>query len=649
MPATPDSRFHELKATGNLPSPTGIALALLELTQRDDATIADIARLLQGDPALTGRILKFVNSPYIGQRRGVVSVADAVLLVGLHAVRQIVLGLSVLSAHRGGSCDGFDYGRFWSGSLARAVATEALCARFKDVPAEEAFTCGLLSGVGHLALASVYPKQYSEIFTSTPPASPQELMEREQRQFFTNHLELTVAMLQDWGLPPLYCEAVDGLYDPSRVRADHERAARLAIYLRVANEFSELVVSHNQGCGGVSPVIFQRMQKLGIDSQELTELFDRAIEEWREWSSILEVPSYDVPGFEDIVSAATSNTTTSSAKSVRALRILAVDDEPSTLKLLTRHLRAAGHEVREAESARQGLQAAIEFNPEIVITDWIMPEVDGLKFLKLLRRTQDGQRVYVIVATALEEERHLVEAFEAGADDYIVKPIALRVLDARLKGAERLIRLRENVDREQDENRQHLADLAVANRRLEQAALTDALTKLPNRRYAMRRLRQLWSACSRRSTQLSCMLVDIDHFKIINDTYGHAQGDRTLCEIAAVLRRAARNDDEVCRIGGEEFLVICSDTDAEAAVATAERLREAVERHAHPRVAENLYLTVSIGVAALDAATTDPDAIYKLADAAVYDAKHAGRNRVRLNTRNITQRGTSQLLQTAGR
>jgi two-component system cell cycle response regulator len=142
MSATSESRFHEIKATGELPSPSGIALALLELIQRDDTTIADIARVLQGDPALTGRLLKFVDSPFVGQRRAVASVSDAILLVGLHAVRQIVVGLSVLSGYRNGKCTGFDYDRFWTTSLARAVAAEALSARYLGCPPEEAFTCG---------------------------------------------------------------------------------------------------------------------------------------------------------------------------------------------------------------------------------------------------------------------------------------------------------------------------------------------------------------------------------------------------------------------------------------------------------------------------------------------------------------------------
>ena len=647
MPGTPESRFHELKAAGTLPSPTGIALALLELTQRDDATIADIARLLQGDPALTGRLLKFVNSPYIGQRRGVVSVADAVLLVGLHAVRQIVLGLSVLSAHRDGGCEGFDYGRFWSGSLARAVAAEALCARFKDVPAEQAFTCGLLSGVGSLAFASVYPNKYSEILAVPRTATPQAMMDQEQAQFLTNHLELTVAMLCDWGLPALHYEAVEGMYDPTRVRPDHERAVRLAIYLRVAYEFAELCVGDPQIRGQITPGIFRHAKELGIESEELTELFDQVIEEWREWSAVLEVPSFDVPGFDEMTATADSQPCIAASTPSRVLRILAIDDDPTTLELLSHRLSDAGHEVRQAGSGRQGLKVAIEFNPDIVITDWMMPELDGIEFLKLLRRTSHGQRMYVIVLTAREEEQNVVEAFAAGADDYIVKPIVLRVLEARLQGAERLIRLREDVDREHEENRQHLADLAVANRRLEQAALTDALTKLPNRRYAMQRLRQVWSACGRRATPLSCMLVDIDHFKVVNDTYGHAQGDRTLCEIATVLRRAARNHDEVCRIGGEEFLVICSDTDVPAATAAAERLREAVAQHEHIRLVDNPFLTVSIGVAVQEPAATDPESIYRLADAAVYDAKHGGRNRVCVNTDSSDRIRGPRLLQAA--
>ena len=147
MEAINQNRFKELKATGQLPSPKGVALALLNLMQQDDVTIQDIAHVVQTDPALSGRLIKFSNSLHFNTRRPIVSVSEAVMVIGLPMVRQLVLGFSVLSDHRNGKCNAFNYQEFWSSSLATAIANQALSAQAKT-SSEETFTCGLLSGIG---------------------------------------------------------------------------------------------------------------------------------------------------------------------------------------------------------------------------------------------------------------------------------------------------------------------------------------------------------------------------------------------------------------------------------------------------------------------------------------------------------------------
>ena len=222
-----------------------------------------------------------------------------------------------------------------------------------------------------------------------------------------------------------------------------------------------------------------------------------------------------------------------------------------------------------------------------------------------------------------------MEAFEAGADDYLVKPLLPRPLLSRIRAATRMIGLHREVEQERKQIRHMTAELAVANRKLEQEASTDPLTGLPNRRYFCNRFKQEWAAVSRHDGSLVCMLLDIDRFKKINDSFGHDVGDLVLKEVAKTLQNAMRETDILCRYGGEEFIVLCPNTDLKGAVRGAERLRNMIDvqtRGAFEQFENSI--TVSIGVASYASEMCDKDQLIKAADVALYNAKDLGRNRV---------------------
>lgn len=623
-------RYYELKATGDLPSPTGVALELLQLTQRDDSTIAEISKTIKADPALAGRLLKFANSPFVGQRRAIVAIRDAVLLVGMQVLRQLVLGLSVLSSYRKGRCEHFDYQLFWSHSVATAVGTQALCSKLDGLPPDEGFTCGLLSGIGKLALATVYPAEYAAILQRYQERDGDfELLGAERAELMIDHVQLAAAMVKDWGLPELHYEAIHTQYQQQNNSVEQARSAQLAATLDVAKALANICVGTDALRAKQLPALIEKAQRLGLDEAGLTELFDVVVSQWREWGALLQVNIDEVPQFAALLDQAqVAGQAHGLGTSGEGLRVLVVDDDPITVQILTKQLRNAGHSVLHANDGRQALELAMSANPQLVITDWLMPEMNGLELVKALRNTNVGRRIYIIVATAQEDENCVVQGFEAGADDYLVKPIEPRILQARIRASQRLIGLQLEVEREREENRQYLSELAVANRRLEQASLTDPLTGLPNRRQATYRLHQTWSAAVRNDTPLACMVIDIDDFKQINDTYGHAHGDTALKEVAMILREAARNDDEVCRIGGEEFLIICADSSEQAALVTAERLRDAVAGHTLTLGGKSKRVTISVGVAVRCPKQTNPDKLMAAADKAVYQAKHGGKNRI---------------------
>jgi len=300
----------------------------------------------------------------------------------------------------------------------------------------------------------------------------------------------------------------------------------------------------------------------------------------------------------------------------------------TTRRLLEKHLTVGGYEVLSARNGVEAMRMMLTRGPGIVITDWMMPRMDGLELCRAIRSSEAIGLVYVIMLTSHTEQSRLVEAFEAGADDYLSKPFSRKVLLARLGAGERLIRLEDDLAKQNRAVHKTNADMAVLNRKLEEMATTDALTGLANRREAMTQLGQHWAAGQRSNQPLTCIMLDIDHFKQFNDTHGHDVGDLVLRETAAVLAGSTRAGEMACRLGGEEFLVICPNATAEMAVIAAERLRRQVESNHIEHNDLDLHVTVSAGVAQREESAHSIDDLLRAADEAMYAAKEAGRNRV---------------------
>ncbi|MCC6535495.1 MAG: diguanylate cyclase [Burkholderiales bacterium] len=628
------AKFEELKASGLLPSPKGVALAVMQLAQDENATNSAMARTIKADPALTGRIVKAANTSQFGGRRPVASVPDALVVLGLNTVRQLALGFSLVSDYRSGKCAAFDYERFWSHSLVRALAMQTIATRVRAAAAEEMFLLGLLSRVGRLALVTVYPDEYGQLLRQAEGVRPSELLCLEQQHFATDSAELTVALLADWGLPKVLTEPALHHEDPARGNfAEGSRGYILAHALKLSGALAEVCLAPEAARPARMPEVFAQASCVGLDTDTLTGLADQVVRDWQEWGRLLEVQTRPVQSFAQIAQlaqqadATTAQSADSSGAQEDKLRVLVIDDDRSIVLLLDKLLTQAGYRVFMAHDGKEGLLRALECRPHLVVSDWLMPEMDGLQFCRALRNAKFGRGVYLVLLTGLEDEARLLEAFEAGVDDYVLKPVNPRMLLARLRAGERVVNLQSEVETDREEIRRFAAELATSNRRLQEAALLDSLTGIPNRRYAMDRIQQEWSAAERSARPLACMLIDVDHFKPINDTYGHDVGDMVLQRVAEVLKHTARAQDVICRIGGEEFLVVCPDTDAAAAAPCAERLRHAVGGLRIQIGNVCLHVTISVGVAAMDGSMRGPDSMIKASDQAVYAAKQAGRNR----------------------
>jgi two-component system, cell cycle response regulator len=635
MSISEKSRFEELKASGLLPSPKGVALAVMQLAQDENTTNAEIARTIKVDPALSGRLVKAANTAQFGGRRAVASVPDAVVVLGLTTVRQLALGFSLVSDYRGGKCSAFDYEGFWSRSLVTALAMQAIAARTRVAAPEETFLIGLLSRIGCLALASVYPQEYAQLLSAHADCSMAELAPAEKQQFAADHSDLTAALMTDWGLPKVLVDpALHHEHPASGKFPEGSRGFTLCYGLHLAGYLADLCLAPEAARPAMLPNLFLLGTRIALDAEGVSAIADQTVRDWQEWGPLLEVRAYPVRPLAEMAKEATltpdpavSTPPAAYAQGKPPLRLLAVDDDRSVLLLLDKLLSDAGYEVFTAVNGKEALHTAMECRPQLIVADWLMPEVDGLTFCRALRNTKVGRGVYIVLLTGIEDEARLVEAFDAGVDDYVLKPINPKVLLARLRAGERVVSLQNEVESDREEIRRFAADLAMSNRRLQEAALLDPLTGIPNRRYAMDRIQQEWSAAERGARPLACMLIDVDHFKRINDTHGHDVGDVVLQRVADVLKHTARTQDVICRIGGEEFLVVCPDTDASAAGQCAERLRHAVGSMRVPIGNVSLQITISVGVAAMDPSMRVPDSMIKASDQAVYAAKQAGRNR----------------------
>ncbi len=626
------SKFEKLKALGNLPSPKGVALAIMRLTQKEDASMAELARIIKPDPAFVGRLIKAANSVNANPGRSVVSVQEALVVLGMPAVRNLALGFSLLSQHKEGGCRGFDYPRFWASSLACGIALQALTLRTRVAQAEEAFSVGLLARVGELALATLYAGEYSDVLRIASNVGQAGLVDLERERFALDHRYLTAAMLTDWGLPRIYCDSVRGheLCEEALFQVG-SREYVLQQSLGLSRLIADICTAAEAERAALMPRLHALGERIADASDDLTQLCDNVVREWREWAAILGVAIQAAPSFEALAQSALAQDAAANdppPESASRLRVLVVDDDRSIRLALRTLLEGDGYEVSEAADGREGLRVALDAQPHMLVTDRVMPHVDGMEMIRTLRGTRLGRDLYILMLTTLDEEDRLVEGFQAGADDYLAKPLNPRMILARLRAGQRIVRLIEERERDREELRRFATELSISNRRLEEMALTDVLTGLPNRRHAMARIEQEWAASMRSRRPLACMVIDLDQFKQVNDIYGHDVGDAYLTQVASAIRGAVRTHDVVSRTGGDEFQVICPDTDLQAALACAERIRRAVEQSPIVAGARRLKACMSAGVAEREVSMPNADALIKRADEGVYLAKQQGRNRV---------------------
>ena len=301
------------------------------------------------------------------------------------------------------------------------------------------------------------------------------------------------------------------------------------------------------------------------------------------------------------------------------MKVLIADDSATSRAMLRSALAHWGYDVVLAENGEQAWQILAEPDPPpMAILDWVMPHLTGPEVCRRVRDTHREPYTYILLLTSKNTKGETVEGLEAGADDYIVKPFDQHELQVRLRAGKRIIDLQ--------------MDLLQAREELRERANKDLLTMLPNRPAISSTLEQEISRCHRDRRTVGVILLDIDHFKKINDTYGHFTGDAVLRETAARLRGNMRPYDQVGRYGGEEFLVVLPNCDLEQAKNQAERMRQKLQVSAMLVDGAELFVSASFGVTVSVASERDPNLFVRVADEALYRAKASGRNCVQTLT-----------------
>lgn len=481
--------FERIQAAGQLPTPPGVVVRLLELTRKADVSAKEIADTVAIDPGLSAKILRFVNSPLSGLRRQVTSLSQAVALMGVRGVKMMALSFSVLSKKDHSFCVGFDYDRYVNHAFACGVAAQHLAAETAACPPQDAFVGGLLSQIGRCVFASALKEEYQQVLARVQKV-PLDLPAIERELLGEDYASIGGQLLRLWGLPEALCKAVGSFRDPALdANTSFERVLQAAEVIA-----SVICPAQARHTVDVATGLVAADRLLGIPSERTAALIGQVAQGLEDARSILELPAGKA-----------------------------------------RHLEELEAELRER-------------------------------------------------ITELSLAMHL-------------------------------------------ENQ----SLAQQQEELLKRATTDGLTGVGNRAAFDARLALELERSARCGTPVGLLLIDVDKFKSINDTYGHVAGDQVLKALARVIDDNIRKIDYCARYGGEEFAVIAPSTPLEGLELLAERLRKNVESVPIAWDGDPIRATVSIGMAFMPAVENLRSAaaeLIKCADRQLYAAKCSGRNRV---------------------
>lgn len=456
-----------------LPSPKGVALAVLALSKRDDVTLGEIALAIQSDPSLSSRLIKLANSAS-QISRPVVSVQEAVARKGVKSVCQLALGFSLIDQYRDGGCSAFDYPRYWSHSLLMALSMQALATRVRVGESSELFICGLLAQIGQLALATLYPQHYSDVLTAYQANPTQSLTALEATHLETDHIELGSTMLADWGVPGVFTQPMALYEGPDHAGNIHDtRTNSLIMMLRLSHWLADLVLCDADQRPQLTQVWLTQAAKLDIPAEDAANLIDDVIAEWHDWGTLLQIHTEPLPSFAEF-----TQENESTGKDASSLRIVVADSNEFTRRKTIAMLAEDGnHAVYAVDDGHAALALVLEVMPHVIIAHCNLKQMDGLALCQTLRQTSEGQGVYILLMDDQNNVAHSIQAYEGGADGYVSSSINAITLRTRLVAAQRMAQMKQISDKDRAQIRKLVAELDSVKHRIDSVADTDSRMK----------------------------------------------------------------------------------------------------------------------------------------------------------------------------